>query len=358
MGDERPKFTLYRRERWKFGDPAAEEAEFLDHSKRVAKVQVYLAGKSGGLRRRVFHAKSHGCLLGQLKLSPKRPATTQHGIFGPDAPEAYTVLARFSNGLGTIESDWKPDVCGVALKLFGTMPQQPHRSVDFLMTNSPAAFGADHAEFIEFMEASKDGPLSLALLSFLPRHLRAAWSLRTTLVPRASLAELKYWSGHAYLLGADCAMKMNLRPQKEPRGLLHSLTSLIPRIDKDPNFLSQELAERAALKGLRFTFSLQLESKTAPDSTSVEDALREWTERSSPSVPVGELEFPPQRVTEAQKEYVERLPFNPWNYHPEHRPLGNLARGRLYSYAASREGRSAQAAPTHDEFIAEWNARA
>ena len=145
-----PDFTLYKHEKWKFdpSDPKLERAEFIEHYDRVGAVQAYLKAKFGeDVPRRVFHAKSHGCLLGELRLLPERHEETRRGLFGNSTPEKYPVLARFSNGKGTIEADKSPDVRGVALKIFGVEPGT-ERTIDFLMTNSPVAFGADHAEFV------------------------------------------------------------------------------------------------------------------------------------------------------------------------------------------------------------------
>ena len=104
-----------------------------------------------------------------------------------------------------------------------------------------------------------------------------------------------------------------------------------------------------------FNVSVQFENENDPETTPIEDALFEWTEESSPPIPVAELVFEPQKITKARKEYGDTLSFNPWNYHPDHRPLGNLARGRLFSYAESRKGRGAEETPGFEDFLATWN---
>jgi len=351
-----PDFTLYKHEKWKFdpSDPKLERAEFIEHYDRVGAVQAYLKAKFGeDVPRRVFHAKSHGCLLGELRLLPERHEETRRGLFGNSTPEKYPVLARFSNGKGTIEADKSPDVRGVALKIFGVEPGT-ERTIDFLMTNSPVAFGADHAEFVEFMEATKDGAPNPA---FAIAHFRVIVSLVKCIFAARSVAELTYGSGHAYLLGPDHAIKMSLKPHAEHLDFFDAAVARFHLIE-DRDFLRHELEERAIAKGVKFTLCLQLENERDPDRTPIEDALFEWTEESSPLLPVAELVFEPQLMTEARREYVDSLAFNPWNYHPEHRPLGNLARGRLYSYAASRTGRAFQPTPpSFATFRTAWDAR-
>src|SRR5215469_14058681 len=149
-----PDFELYKNEAFFGGSASAECEEFRGHVKKVAEAQQQLADRSDGTRRRVFHAKGHGALLGELRLRAERPSIVRKGIFGDDAPPNYPVLARFSNGKGVIEADSIPDVRGVALKMFNVSPSDPERTMDLLMTNSPVAFGTDHAEFVEFMVAS------------------------------------------------------------------------------------------------------------------------------------------------------------------------------------------------------------
>jgi catalase len=347
-----PNFKLFKHEMWKFdpNSPDQERAEFMEHFERVKVVQAHIAAINEASARRVFHAKSHGCLLGELRLLPERPNETQFGIFGNSVSEKYPVLARFSNGKGKIDTDLMPDVRGVALKIFAVEAGM-ERTIDFLMTNSQVAFGKDHAEFVEFMEATKDGPPGLA---FVLEHKRVIVSLLKCVFEPRSIAELTYGSGHAYLLGPDRAMKMQLQPQSDDMNFFESAVRHFHQIE-DPDFLRHELEERVKMKGVRFTLRVQLENERDPTATPIEDALVEWTEESSPSVPVAELVFDPEpmmteAMTQARRDFVDTLSFNPWNFHPAHRPLGNLARGRLFSYEASRRGRNSQ--PTMDSFAA------
>ena len=111
---------LYMNERYKFDDKDKEMDEFKRHAERVKMAQATLAKKhSLPHLQRVFHAKTHGCLRGKLNLLEDRPESVRHGIFGPDGKASYNVLARFSNGVGFDQHDLKPDVRGIALKIFG-----------------------------------------------------------------------------------------------------------------------------------------------------------------------------------------------------------------------------------------------
>jgi hypothetical protein len=245
-------------------------------------VQKTLAENSDKISRRVFHAKSHGSLLGELRLRPNRPNAVRHGLLADGAPETYRVLARFSSGRGTIEPDLRPDVRGLALKIFGE--KGAPATVDFPMTNSPVAFGSDHAEFVAFMESSMS--LASQAVFFSGHPAVAARLLECALRLTESVAALRYWTGHAYLLGPDQAMKMNLRPVLEP-GLGHPLKDAVHLIFDD-NYYAHELAARAEQTEIRFVLSVQLQKDLDPDATPVENTLIEWKEEDSPSLAVAD----------------------------------------------------------------------
>jgi Catalase len=374
---------LFVNEHFKFGDKASEIAEFRNHAERVLKAQGSLANAhSSGQPRRVFHAKSHGCLTGKLNLLSNRPENTRHGIFASGGKTSYNVLARFSNGVGFDEHDLIPDVRGVALKIFGVLERststdtQPTRTVDFLMTNSTNAFGRDQEEFVQFMENSMN-PASLGLF-FLQHTEVAQLLLKATLRIVPSLVTEQYWSGHAYLLGPNQAMKFNVRPSSdtdievEDTDLREEMTkhelgfgsigdevqdniqAWLQMLRKEisskvnPNYLSIDLLKRARSGPIKFIFSVQLEKDTV--STPIENALIEWKESDSPSIPVAEL------VLDQREIFLDcnNLRFTPGHYIPDHRPLGNIGRGRIFTYEASQIGRRATSEePAESTFFAE-----
>jgi catalase len=372
---------LYRNERYKFGSKVEEEKEFGEHAERVRAVQEKLAREHfAGVRKRVFHAKMHACLLGTLTLRPDRPLEICHGIFAASGIQRYNVLARFSNGVGVEAHDLKPDVRGLALKIFGvrdsadiqTRPEG--KCVDWLMTNSTNAFGKDQQEFVELMEANVGSPLELGkYCAEHPEVFRLLVKATARVIP--SLATEQYWSGHAYLLGSDIAMKFNVAPDvgeehshriAEHHAEANRLTALVHRaiheVDEieervkrwfdahrpeasplHADYLRRDLLNRLKLGPLKYTLSVQLEK--ASDKTPIENTLVEWKETDSPSIPVADLEL----TRESTKINNELLRFSPAHCISEHRPLGNLARGRLFTYAASQHGRGADDTPEPDE---------
>lgn len=365
---------LYVHEHYKFGNKAEENAEFGDHVKRVLEAQKILAEQhSPDNPQRVFHAKAHACLAGKLTLLGDRPEITRHGIFGPNAPNGYNVLARFSNGVGFDQHDLKPDVRGLALKVFGVSTGsagaegQGRRTVDLLMTNSTNPFGKDQEEFVRFMEANVNpGFLGARLISFLIDHTDVARLLmKATFRIVPSLATERYWSGHPYLLGPRQAMKFNVRPiedgpididddfREEKSRFQRGIHTVDEKLDDqvthwfemqtlrdskvNPNYLSIELRNRLQRGPIRFVFSVQLDKD--PRSTPIEDGLIEWKESDSPSIPVAELVLD----REIDIHGCTNLRFTPGHFISDHRPLGNLGRGRIFTYEASQIGRHAPA---------------
>ena len=362
---------LYRNEHFKFGSQEREDAEFADHVARVRAVQRRLAqARFGGVAHRVFHAKMHACLSGTLTLRSDRPASVRRGLFADGAKERYNVLARVSNGVGTDEHDLKPDVRGVALKIFGVAdpaaPASAPRCVDWLMTNSPSPFGRDQEEFVLFMEANTGSPLDLA--GYLARHPEVfALLIKATARVIPSLALERYWSGHPYLLGNDIAMKFNIASAADAdpdagigadraeagridslvQRALHGAGAIEERVARwlavhtpeasplQGDYLRRDLVHRLAAGPLSFTLSVQLER--SPDTTPIENTLVEWREDDTPSIPVADLVLAGER----NDIDAQSLRFTPAHFIAAHRPLGNLARGRLFTYAASQDGRGA-----------------
>ena len=209
---------LYRNERYKFGTKKLEQEEFAHHVEQVRAVQKRLAAEHfAGVPKRVFHAKAHASLVGTLTLRAGRPLEVRHGIFADHGVERYKVLARLSNGNGVEAHDLKPDVRGLALKIFGvndsadTQTPPEGKCVDWLMTNSTNPFGRDQQEFVEFMQANAGTFLEFG--EFCVEHPEVFGLLvKATGRVVSSLATEQYWSGHPYLLGPDRAMKFNIAP--------------------------------------------------------------------------------------------------------------------------------------------------
>lgn len=380
-------FPLYKNESYKGGTRAAEFADFMEVALRMIDVQKILAEKNKQNLQRVFHAKELACVTGKLKLFRDRPYDQHHrtfkGIFDISKKDTYDIVVRYSNGLGFKQSDGAPDVRGMAVKIFGVYNNETgkEQNMDLTMTNSPTPFGRDTEEFVTFMEkVVKFGP-TLGGAVFTALHPTAGSHLLKTTgaVPYGldmapTLASTRFWGGHAYLLGKDDAMKFNVTPQTKELSKVYNgkvvTTKIIEAIRNNTpslhframgsfdgygddqgytsfeDYLSKELFEKLSEQDIKYTLNLQLETND-PRKTPIEDNNKEWKEQDTPSIPVGEI------ILEEGFSYndCDKLRFTPGNYIPEHRPLSNMGRGRLFAYDASQHGRNAPVVEPDASFV-------
>jgi len=351
-------FSLYKDEAYWGGSRQTELLSFMEAGREIVAAQSKIAaGSKDKVRRRVFHAKQHGCLTGKLVLYKDRPQDQNHetyeGLFDPSRQESYDVIVRFSNGLGTVGADSKPDVRGAAIKVVGVTNSQTgeKQTVDLLMTNSPVPFGKDFLEFVDFMkETVAHGP-TLGTLFFKHEHPDAGSKIfsATGLLPyhTKSLATQRYWSGHPYLMGNGNAVKFNIIPEQKNNLPLGNL------IEMGGNYLRKDLRWRTMKGGVKFTVAVQLEKDL--HSTPIENQLQEWTEAITPSIAVGELILDQQDFAQTEIDQTcESMRFTPGHYIPENRPLSNMGRGRLFAYEASQIGRGASEQEPDETVVQHW----
>jgi hypothetical protein len=272
---------------------------------------------------RGFHAKSHGCVQGELRLKADRPERTRFGVFA-ETFTTWPVVVRYSNGVGWAQADDELDARGMAVKLLGVPGQKylPDETAtqDFLMTNSPTPVGKDAVEFMDFARANADG--RAAGIGFLLGHLRSGNALfRTGTI--ASTVNETYWSGGPLHLGAHQAAKLSATPcatmkKREPSR-------------EGPDYLAADLSA-AAKDG--FCFTLRAQFQKDPIAMPIEDSSVIWDETESVPVALGELVIPAQPLM--PKEQCDALVFHPWHSIAAHRPMGNHNRARLVVYSASQ----------------------
>lgn len=371
---------LHPREHYKFGNELLEKAEFLTHAQKVLAVQKKIQRETKSpVPTRVFHRKSHGCLTGKLTVRDSRDKSLRAGIFADSAKKTYDVVLRFSNGVPLDQHDLKPDVRGVAIKIFGTEDKAfPDRhTMDILMTNAPNPFGRDQQEFVEFMEATTNpGFLQKNMLLFAAEHPEVTKALvHRTLRITKSLTRETFWSGHPYLMGEGHAVKFNLTPVLtaddaktwgERKSFLdRQLESLLEQAERatskladiqewlkrqaspvtsklSKDYLKEDLYRRANVSEIKFLLSAQRERDER--TTPIENGLQEWLESDTPSLPIADIVLDVQDPSLLYQS-CEKLGFNPGHFHSEHRPLSNIGRGRIFAYDASQRGRGAKADP-------------
>lgn len=290
------------------------------------------AGDQTSVIWRGMHAKAHGCLQGTFTVT-REDADLAFGVFKRQNV-SYSVVARFSNGSGLLQSDQEADLHGLAIKIYGSegpfMNDAPELGVqDLLMTSAPVHHARDIVQLMDFTEAFAAGGITKAW--FLLRNpLLTMTLLRQVRQKPSSVSSISYWSRAVYRLGPHQMIKYRATPciVPDPEQAQHH----------DDHYLSQELDRHATENWICFSISVQ--KQLHPQSEPVENYQVEW---KTPSLPVARVEFEPQ--TPDRSQTCERLVFNPWNASQDMEPVGNFNRARRYIYKAAAEFRRLDSSP-------------
>lgn len=330
---------------WKESIPADEAERFERHARELRDLQKVRASVQG--MGRALHARAQAGVEAEFTVLADVPEHARVAFFG--APGTYRAYVRFSNGSGVRQPDRKPDVRGVAIKIFGVPGKklipglEDARTQDFLLIHSPAMPVRDADEFFVLVRAAKN-PLLL-----LPRLLLGLGPARALQVlprlakglskPVASLATTRYYSAVPIRFGAYAA-KFMIEPHA--RGEDGGKAST-------PEDLGAELAARLRNGPVSYDFRVQFFRDE--QRTPIEDASVEWREEDAPFVTLARLTLPTQDLASERgkrvAESIEQLSFDPWHALEELRPIGNVMRARNPAYRESTIARAA--APDPDQ---------
>lgn len=317
------------------GSLEEEERLIASFAAEIKEVQERNRRPDGGIRR-AFHAKTHaGIVDAEFRVLPDIGRDLARGIFVPGA--ADQAIVRFSNGAGTIETDSRRDLRGVAIRVVG----EDGRTQDFLLTNAPASHARDAYQFMAAAKASAGRSKPLAVLALVKTlGLREAWRMLRSLSSATSrdvesLATEQFWSRAPFAIG-PFAVKFTLVPTASSRGAT---------LAAGDNYLRDDLTRR--LKDDAVRFRLQAQRYVDDSTTPIEDGAVEWNERDAPPEDVAELVIPRQDLTTAAareaEEMVDRLAFSPWTSSQEIRPIGSLNRARRLVYETGAAYRNSSA---------------
>jgi hypothetical protein len=305
---------------------------------------------------RALHAKTQVGLEATFTVLPDLPEHARAGLCAH--PGEHRAYVRFSNGAGVRQSDTKPDVRGVAIKVLGVPGKKVIPALadattqDFLLIRTPTVPFRDADEFVGFTVASASPPLLL-----LPRAIRAVGLGRTLQIirsalpglkaPMASFATATYFSALPIRWGAYAA-RYQLRPRADGGG---NGDGAAAKPGKTADYLRDEIARRLAGAPVEYDFRVQFFTDEA--RTPIEDPTRDWSEADAPYVTVARLTLPAQDPASPRGrkvgDFVDRLSFDPWHALDEHRPLGNLMRARNVAYRVSTGERHAAPEPDGTE---------
>jgi hypothetical protein len=239
---------------WKENVPEGEAARFERYAEELREMQRAQAAKGPGVSR-ALHAKGNAGVLAEFTVLPDVPAYARIGPFA--TPATYRAYVRFSNGNGARQSDRKPDVRGIAIKLVGVegpkiIPgMEGAKTQDFLLIQSRATPFRDAHEFVSLVRAAASPALlvprlarELGLgrtLSILRGFLRGAGK------PVVSLATTEYFSALPIQLG-PYAIHYALAPHAG-RGM--------GKRGASPDYLRDELAARLRTADVSYDFRIQ-----------------------------------------------------------------------------------------------------
>lgn len=275
-----------------------------------------------GLMRRFNQPRHAGCVHAEFTVLDGLSDRLRVGLFAQ--PRTYLAFLRFASASST--SDRERDIRGLSIRVMnveGENLTSGATTQDFVLNSHPVMLAANTKEFFELLRAMESGGLAAA--GFFLRHPRSALiALRARQSPSSHL-DIPYWSTTPFLFGPGRAVKYVVRPSSEYR-------SERPKHLTD-SYLHDAMREHLTRAEASFDFMVQFQtdSSTMP----IEDATVEWSERESPSIPVGRIRIPTQNIEEPGRDTAcEQIAFNPWHSLAAHRPLGSLNRARRDIYAA------------------------
>jgi hypothetical protein len=336
--------------RWVEMIPKDEAAQLAAFVRQMNRYQQGFARDGDGQAHRGFHVKSHAGLTAEFRVLDDIPAKAKHGVF--KTGRIFPAWARMSNGFSVAQSDWFPDLVGLAVKLRGV---EGPKLLD----------GEEHADSQDFLALNHryvpaDGPEDLVVISIAAASLLTApfkmvrslgwaktlriigWTVRWT--PRRillrSVATEEFHSLSPITIGPH-AVKYMWRPRQGP-------VASPPRASWR-NYFRDDLRQRLAKGDIGFDFLAQFyvdEIKTPLDGAYA------WKPEDAPFVKLAELTIHRRDLdsVEVKREeiYLAGVSFNPWHAIAEHRPLGNIQRARRLIYHASAKYRGRETDPVSE----------
>ena len=283
---------------------------------------------------RALHRKALAALRGTLHVLDGLPAHARHGLFAE--PGEHEVWVRLSNGGMDRQPNRRPDIRGLAIRVFGVEGEAAlggrtdHQ--DLSLINQVAFAFTDSRHFFGLVLAAGRGPGALlawvfktfGLVGGVQRLKRLA---ATAGKPFTGFATETFGSTLPICCG-PAAVKLRLVPSG----------GHVPRTVSDGDWAG-DLTAQAAVAPL--SYRLQLQFFVDEARTPIEDASVEWPESVAPFVDVAELELQPPSTDADFIAQVEAGVFDPWQALAAHRPLGEVMRARKAAYFASQQTRGA-----------------
>jgi len=298
------------------------------------------------------HAKSHGLLIGELRVLDGLPACFSQGIFAKTA--IFPVVMRISTIPGDMLDDNVSTPRGLAIKVVGVegarlVGTENAVTQDFVFVNGPAFLTPGASQFLSNLKllastTDKLPTLKKALSTVLQgaeKLIEAMGGESGTIKaigghPETHVLGETYFSQVPILYG-DYMAKISIAPVSD------SLTQLknVPVDLKDkPNGLREAVIDFFSDNTAEWELRVQL--CTSLDSMPIEDASAVWPEEISPYFAVARITAKPQLAwSDARSKAVDDgMFFSPWHGIEAHRPIGSIMRVRKMAYEMSAKFRA------------------
>lgn len=324
-------------------DEALTTAEIIE---TMGKIQRTVADDAGRAMRSV-HAKSHGLLRGELRVSPGLSAQLAQGLF--TSADTYPLVMRFSTTPGDILDDSVSTPRGMAVKVFGVVGDrlpgsESDTTQDFVLVNGPAFLKPNAKSFLKSLKllaatTNKAEGLKKAVSAVMrgtEKAVEAFGGKSPTLIgmggqPETHLLGDSYFSQVPILFG-DYMAKICVVPISPE---LKALTNAALDVNGKPTGLRDAVVDFFQSHGGEWELRVQL--CTNIDTMPLEDASVVWPEDESPYIAVARISVMSQQAwdnrTSPAKE--DALSFSPWHGLAAHRPLGSIMRVRKAAYEMS-----------------------
>lgn len=308
--------------------------------------------KHSGHAMRSVHAKSHGLLIGELKVLEGLPPHLAQGIFAKVA--TLPVVMRFSTPPGDLLDDKVSVPRGLAVKIIGVEGARltgadTAVTQDFVLVNGPA-FGTPKAKkFLSSLKllavtTDKAPGLKQALSTVLQgteKLIEAVGGESATIKslgghPETNLLGETYFSQAPILYGQYMA-KISIAPVSDN---LTTLKNAPVDLTDKPDGLREAVV--SFFENQTAEWELRVQLCTDLEAMPIEDSSVAWPEELSPYIAVALITAKPQLAwSDARASAVDdNMSFSPWHGITAHRPIGSIMRVRKMAYEMSARFRA------------------
>lgn len=342
----------FRPEMERIDDDEADVAIAIGRAMRgIAETVLHDEGQAA----RGVHAKSHGIVIGELRVHEGLPPALAQGLFA--RPATYPVVMRLSTIPGDVLDDRVSVPRGIALKVVGVpgdrLPgSEGEVTQDFLMVDAPTFGQANPREFLQGLKAlaattDKVPSIKRGLSTFLrgAEKTLEAVGLESALLktlgghPNTHILGETFYTQLPLLYGRHVA-KLSLAPVSDHLLALKGLTLDDFEASGSSTPIRDAVIDHFQHHGGQWELRAQL--CTSLQGMPIEDGSVAWSEAESPYVTVATLDAGLQDVwSNGRIAQVDLgMAFSPWHGLAAHRPLGALNRVRRPAYEMSARFRA------------------